>query len=204
VISRLSQTLRVLMVTAALLVPLAGVAAPTAVGVAPCWVALLNDWYDGRIDSIYEIHCYQEAIDHLPQDVQVYSSARDDIDRALQLAIAHEKNSSAPKPTITHVNSTPTKTVTATTTKTTTTTPKPAKTTATTATTETEPDGTTGNQPDTGPVPSALDSSSPGGATSFPLPLLILGGLALLLLAAGVVGLIVRRMQGRGGPPNPA
>jgi hypothetical protein len=203
VISRLSQTLRVLVVAAALLVPHAVVAAPTAAGAAPCWVALLNDWYDGRIDSIYEIHCYQEAINHLPQDVQVYSSARDDIDRALQLAIAHEKNSSAPEPTITaQGTSTPAKTVTATTTKTTTT-PKPT-TTAATTTTETEPDGTTGKQPDSGPVPSALDSSSPGGATSFPLPLLILGGLALLLLAAGVVGLIVRRMQGRGGPLNPA
>ena len=45
-------------------------------------------------------------------------------------------------------------------------------------------------------------SGSHSGATSFPLPLLILGGLALFLLAAGVVGLIVRRMQGRGGPPT--
>jgi hypothetical protein len=39
-----------------------------------------------------------------------------------------------------------------------------------------------------------------------PLPLLILGGLALLLLAAGGVGYLSRRAQSRrdGGPPGPA
>ena len=59
-----------------------------------------------------------------------------------------------------------------------------------------------GNQPPGGPIPNAIKNSSPGGATSFPLPLIILGGLAILLLAAGAIGLIVRRMQGRG--PGPA
>jgi hypothetical protein len=47
-----------------------------------------------------------------------------------------------------------------------------------------------------------LNSASPGGATSFPLPLLILGGLAILLVAAGGIGLIIRRRQG-GTPGTP-
>ena len=132
---------------------------------APCWKALLNDWYDGRIDNLYPLPCYRQAINHLPTDIRVYSSAHDDIDRALAVAIAHKKNPNTPVQTVT--------------------------------------DGQSGSTPgrtnDGGPIPSAIDSSSPGGADSFPLPLLILGGLALFLLAAGAVGLVVRRTQGRGG-----
>jgi hypothetical protein len=48
-------------------------------------------------------------------------------------------------------------------------------------------------------LPSVIDSSSPGGAASFPLPLLMLAGLALVLLAVGLVGLVVRRTSGRPG-----
>jgi hypothetical protein len=48
----------------------------------------------------------------------------------------------------------------------------------------------------------AVDTSGP---TSLPIPLLILGGLALLLLAAGGAGYLSRRAQARraGGPPGP-
>ena len=51
----------------------------------PCWKLLLNDWYDGRIDQTYSVHCYKDALKHLPADVQTYSSAHDDILRALRL-----------------------------------------------------------------------------------------------------------------------
>jgi hypothetical protein len=160
-----------------LLLPLSAPAAPLAAAATPCWKTLLNDWYDGRIDNVYPIPCYQAAINHLPQDIQVYSSARDDINRALQLAIAHKANPKAPLPTITTSG------------------PGIPKTTST-ASKSSSPGRTTPS----GPIPSAINASSPGGATSFPLPLIILGGLALFLLAAGGIGLIVRRMQGRGGP----
>ena len=139
----------------------------------PCWQVLLNDWYDGRIDHVYPIPCYREAINHLPTDVAVYSSARDDISRALQLAIARQKNPNAPAPTIID-------------------TPSSNRTGATGAT------GTAGRTTPPGPIPSAISNSSPGGATSFPLPLIILGGLAAFLLVLGGAGLVVRRMQGRG------
>ena len=48
-----------------------------------------------------------------------------------------------------------------------------------------------------------VDTSGP---SSVPIPLLILGGLALLLLAAGGAGYLSRRAQARrnGGPPGPA
>src|SRR6266446_5262894 len=59
-----------------------------AAAATPCWKALLNDWYDGRIDNTYALHCYSEALTHLPADVATYSSAHDDIFRALQNAKA--------------------------------------------------------------------------------------------------------------------
>src|SRR5207247_3252434 len=62
------------------------VAGPAA-ATTPCWKTLINDWYDGRIDGTYAIPCYQQAINHLPSDVETYSSAADDIRRALQQRI---------------------------------------------------------------------------------------------------------------------
>ena len=62
----------------------------------PCWKLLLNDWYDGRIDQTYSVHCYKDALKHLPADVQTYSSAHDDILRALQTAIAKQQKSHKP------------------------------------------------------------------------------------------------------------
>ena len=62
-----------------------------AAAATPCWKALLNDWYDGRIDNTYPLHCYRDALRHLPADVQTYSSAHDDIVRALQTAEARLK-----------------------------------------------------------------------------------------------------------------
>jgi hypothetical protein len=60
-----------------------GAASPAVAGSTPCWRALINDWYDGRIDQTYPIGCYQDAIAHLPQDVDTYSSAKEDIQRAM-------------------------------------------------------------------------------------------------------------------------
>ena len=48
------------------------------------------------------------------------------------------------------------------------------------------------------PFGEALDKLNPGAANSFPVPLLILGGLAILLVLAGLAGLGVRRYQARG------
>jgi hypothetical protein len=156
----------------ALLLPLPAPAATAVAAATPCWKTLLNEWYGGRIAHVYPVHCYQDAINHLPTDVSVYSSAREDIQRALALAIAHQKNPKAPLPTITSSGQ------------------RGQKGKGTT--------GVPGNNSPSGPIPNAIKPSSPGGATSFPLPLIILGGLALFLLAAGAVGLVVRRMQGRG------
>ena len=82
--------LKVSVATAIIAAALVGTAVRPAPAQAatPCWKLLLNDWYDGRIDQTYPVHCYREALKHLPSDVQTYSSAHDDILRALQSAIA--------------------------------------------------------------------------------------------------------------------
>src|SRR5262249_53181633 len=81
--------LRALLAACAIFVAVGVPSAPAAVKATPCWKALLNDWYDGRIDNIYPIPCYRQAIDHLPTDIRQYSNASDEIERALQAAIAH-------------------------------------------------------------------------------------------------------------------
>jgi hypothetical protein len=46
---------------------------------------MIDDWWDnGKVDKVYAVHCYREAIDALPEDLTGYSSAADDINRALQ------------------------------------------------------------------------------------------------------------------------
>ncbi|MFN2467949.1 MAG: hypothetical protein ABR521_07475, partial [Gaiellaceae bacterium] len=67
---------------------LGGSAAPAAAA-APCWRTVINDWLDGKIDGRYPVACYREAIDHLGdlEDLDQYSSAREDINRALQVRI---------------------------------------------------------------------------------------------------------------------
>ena len=52
-----------------------------------CARKIVNDWYgDGKVDKIYEVHCYREAIRSLPVDVRDYSNAEEDILRALAYA----------------------------------------------------------------------------------------------------------------------
>lgn len=147
----------------------------------PCAEEIVADWYgDGRVDKIYPLGCYRAAIRSLPVDVLDYSNAREDILRALQFARKGKPDpgpSGGPSPN----GEDPT-------------TPEPPTTSDDPAGTGTGPDG------DTGAVDDGLDTSGP---SSIPLPLFILGGLALLLLAAGAAGYVSRRAQGRrpGGPP---
>jgi hypothetical protein len=128
----------------------------------PCWKQLLNEWYSGKITTIYKHDCYTEAISHLPVDIQVYSSARQDIQAA---EVNAERNKPAPPERST----------------------LPASTNGTTTTSDTNPPkkkkGLIG----------ILDDLTPGNPQSFPLPLLVLGALAILLVIAGGVGMIWQR-----------
>jgi hypothetical protein len=55
---------------------------------ARCATRLIQDWRDGRIDGTYPVSCYREAARSLPTDLQVYSSAPDDIRQALARRVA--------------------------------------------------------------------------------------------------------------------
>jgi len=147
-----------------------------------CGEKVVDDWYgDGRVDEVFPTHCYLDAIRSLPVDVKDYSNAEEDIRRALAYARQHKPD---PGPT-----------------------GGPAP---------TDTGGSVGAGPTTDPVddptvPTGSDTlATPGvdtsGPSSVPIPLLILGGLALLLLAAGGAGYLSRRAQARrnGGPPGPA
>jgi hypothetical protein len=72
----------------------AAIAATVAVAPAPataasgCANAVVYEWRDnGRIDKTYPPQCYRAAVDALPEDVRVYSSAQNDITRALQARV---------------------------------------------------------------------------------------------------------------------
>jgi hypothetical protein len=64
-----------------------------------CWKTLLVDSYDGRFDHVYPIHCYHQAIAHMPLQLELYSNERNDILQALQRAIAGK---STGRPTVDH------------------------------------------------------------------------------------------------------
>ena len=75
---------------------------PVASGTAaaPCWERLLQDWRaNGRVDGVYPISCYRAAAGHLPEDVRQYSTAPEDIRRAMLLALGQGDRPAPPGPT---------------------------------------------------------------------------------------------------------
>src|SRR5437870_9308122 len=58
-----------------------GVVSPAAA--AKCGTAILRDWSDGKLARTYPVRCYQDALDAMPEDMRSYTTAPDDIKRAL-------------------------------------------------------------------------------------------------------------------------
>ena len=123
-----------------------GLVAPTSGSAAEvaCSQRVLTDWSDnGRIDRVYALSCYEDAIASLPTDIRDYTNAQDVIDRAMANAVrarsvvpAADAEASDPQPA------------------------------------------------------GSIDVS---GVVPVPLPLVVLFGLALALLAAGAVARVGRR-----------
>lgn len=183
---RARTALRALVLVAAFAALLA-VAGPAAAAKS-CGRAVIDDWYeDGRVDGTYALHCYDDAIENLPRDVRDYSSAKEDIQRALTNAKRGEPAPPATSdPTPGGGSTSPED-------------PEEGPgSTDTTETTGTPP--TDGDEPPTDTVAGApVDTDS---ASSIPIPLLILAGLALLLVAGGSAGYVIRRIQARRVPPR--
>ena len=134
-------------------------AASPAGAATPCGKKVLGDWFDnGRIDRLYPLNCYEEAIDAIPPDIRDYADAQDVITRALQAAL-HGKLATGGSE---------------------------------------DPSRRVGNPggADRGDPPSARELRSRHvepvvGAD----PLLVLGGMSIVLLAAGGIGYVSRRRQ---------
>jgi hypothetical protein len=159
----------------------AGVGTADAATRSECAKKLLNDYYDGRIDNTYPVHCYREAINSLPEDVKVYGSAREDITRALLAAFGiHNppgggKGGSALKlPSWVGPN------------------------------TKVKGRAIPGSKKDETFFGRLASAIGPGNASSIPLPLLILAGVGLLLVAAAGASYTARWIQARRAHPQPA
>ncbi len=172
---------------AALLLVVAAAFAATAAGASAkpsCGQQVIDDWYGsktGQLSKIYPLRCYKEALAIVGKetDLEVYSNARQDILRAMAMAIASGKNG-------------------------------PQDPTASVDTADAlpsflgGPDAKNGGQPPTSNVPLLYrPRRSPGpigilhgsSASSVPVPAIVLGGIAALLLALGGAAYLARRRQ---------
>lgn len=146
---------------------------------ASCGKRVIDDWYsDGRVDGTYPLHCYDDAIEALPRDVRDYSSAKEDIERAMQARMRGED----PPPATSDPDGDPG-------------TGGPSDGSDGPGEVGVKGEGTDGDPEATPPV-------DPASSDSIPVPLLVLAGLALLLVAAGSVGYVLRRQQARRVPPG--
>jgi hypothetical protein len=141
-----------------------------------CGDALIRDWYvDGRIDNTYPVHCYREALKTIPEDQIVYGTLRDDLNRALENTLRDHHGD-------------------------------------VTGATPVPPSGGGGGDSSSGSDSGSHDKGffhwlakkiGPDTANSVPVPLLVLGGLALALIAAAAISYGARRYQERKGQSHP-
>jgi hypothetical protein len=149
----------------------------TAAAATPCGKKVLADWFDnGRIDRLYPPHCYEEAIDAIPADLRDYADAEEVITRALQSSLRGDLAPGGRDPTPGNDGSDG----------------------------KGGSDGTGGSggsggsgdsSDNSGNGPQAAPEVDTSGPSSVPVPLLVLGGLSLALLAAGGLGYVSRRRQ---------
>lgn len=200
---------------------LSGLALAGAASAAqPCWKILINDWYDGRIDGSYPVSCYRAAIKNAPEDIKSYSSLTDDLRRALQSAVVQKKGTtpvvppgqrgrrggsqvpvvapggngggtsgggtssgggsgSGPDLATGGLSG-----------------PGHGGTAGSSTPASGGSSGQSGGSSSYSPFAEAFDKIGPKNATSVPVPLIVLAAVALLLLAAGSAGFIVRRVRG--------
>jgi len=148
---------------------LVALALPETAAASACGDKVLEDWYDnGRVDRLYPPHCYEEAIDAIPKDIKDYVDAEEVISRALQFSLRNEiaPGGKDPTPGDDNPDGTPGKN-----------------------------NGGTNNGGTNNGGPEVTPDVDTSGPSSVPIPLLVLGGMSLALLAAGGLGYLSRRRQ---------
>jgi hypothetical protein len=154
-----------------------------------CWLQVVNDWLNnGTVKGTYAIPCYTQAVQQLSNypDIKQYSSAIDDINRAKLIAIHQQHGNGPGGASLGGGNNGP------------------------------GGGGPTGGSGPGGSGPGGTAAThksilsklaadiGPGNAQSIPLPLLVLGGLAVLLLLTAAATWLARRLQARRVTPAPA
>ena len=173
---RFSKPLILLALAAAIGASLGGTQPAQAKSLSRCSSALINDWlFDGRIDKTYPVHCYREALKDVPEDQIVYGTLRQDLTRALQSAVRQNGGHVTDDTLVVPVASSD----------------------------GSDPPNGTSASSDQGFVHWVAHALGPNTAESIPVPLLILGGLALALMAAAGVSLVARRVQARRAATDP-
>src|SRR5262245_44505089 len=157
----------------------------------PCWQRLIDDWYDGRIDLVYPRKCIQKALENAPEDIRAYSDLQSDMTRFLQDSARNTTSRSSSQD------------------------PNQGRDKARQPD-DTLPDSSDdddnrklatpggGSDDPQGPIGRVLRATGPSDSTSVPVPLLALGGLALLLLASGAAGFVAKRVHARRAGGSPA
>jgi len=170
---------RIVILAATLAAIVAGLLLPATSGAAvPCRDRIYNDWYhDGKIASSYSTACYRDALKHIPTDAKFYSSLETDIRSAMLASFRIQRGASAPKQ-VGHGRAAIGHGAPGTGT------PQLLSAPGSPSKPHDQPLGDTQTTA-VGPV---ADTSSSGT----PLPILVLGGVALALAAAGAVGTGVR------------
>jgi hypothetical protein len=146
--------------------------AQPAAAKTPCWRQVINDWDDNHhIDGTYSQQCYREAIANVPADLAAYTSIVDDIVAASRQVLRTTQVYRGSNSRSANNHTTRKKTATR-----------------------------SAPEPRRGLFNVAFDKLGPRNADSVPLPLLILAGLSLLLIAGGTAGLLSRRLRARRAP----
>ena len=182
----------------------AALLAGPATAISPCGEKVIADYRDnGRIDRTYPIQCYRDALRSLPEDFETYSDAPEVIEAAMREAIRQQSEASDERQTLGGVGD-----------------DGPGGGSKNggdpigglqdgagrknggggdgrNGTARSGDDDPVAESPSPGVFESAIDSLGPEDPKALPVPIIILGVIALLLIAIGSAGFVGKRIQTR-------
>ena len=145
-----------------------------------CGAQVVNDWYthkDKKVHGHYPLHCYQDAINSLPTDVNTYTNAKEAISAAAAAEALRCKSNCGPTDSSGGTESSKL---------------LPGE----------KPIARHNTYDFTPPIEIPIVPVSTSSPSSVPLPLIVLAALAAVLLLAGAGSYVVRRLKAnRAAPP---